>query len=237
LTLIILPAFNEAATIGVVINELRRHDYHHIVVVDDGSEDNTVEAVKKLGVPVIKLPYNMGAWKATQAGIRYGLRCGFNEAVTMDSDGQHHASEIQTIVSEKRKGYDLVIGSCVSRGSKGRKLTWKLLKTLSNLKINDITSGFRVYSRSAMTILAGKRASMLEYQDMGVLFFIKHAGLNYTEVDVEMDVRTDGISRIFHSWMAVLGYLSHTGILTLTKALPFAARRYRLKILEEGRSE
>lgn len=237
MTLVILPAFNESATIRLVIRELRKHEQYNIVVVDDGSEDNTVEIVESLKVPVIKLPYNMGAWKATQAGIRYALKCGYHEVVTMDSDGQHRASEIKKIVNEKRNGYDLVIGSCVKRGSKGRKFTWKLLKTVSNLKVNDITSGFRVYSRSAMTALAGKRASMLDYQDIGVLFFIKHAGLKYTEVDVEMDLRTDGISRIFHSWLAVFGYLFYTGLLTLTKALPFAARKYRLKILEEGRSE
>ena len=235
--LIVLPAFNEAATISKVIHDLHNSGYTDVLVVDDGSEDDTVNIVEKMGIPVIKLPYNMGAWKATQTGIRYALKCGFSEVVTMDSDGQHRASEIVHLLNVKRKGFDLVIGSCVKRGSKGRKITWKLLKTISNLRVNDITSGFRIYSRSAMTVLAGRRATMLDYQDIGVLFFMKHTRLKYTEVDVKMDVRADGISRIFHSWMAVFGYLFYTGILTVTKALPFAARKYRLKILEEGRRE
>ena len=233
--LIILPAFNEEASIERVIYDLLNFGYKDILVVDDGSTDNTVSLVQKMGVKVVKLPYNMGAWKALQTGMRYALIKGYRGVVTMDSDGQHKASEINKLLGAAQGRKDVVIGSCLRRGSKTRLFTWKLLNGLSGLGVNDITSGFRYYGRAAVFALSSPRATMLDYQDIGVLFFIRSSGLSYVEVDVEMSERSEGVSKIFNSWMAVTGYMSYTLILTVTKVLPIFGRRQKIK-MQRGES-
>lgn len=230
-----MPAWNEALSIGKVIDSLYELGYHNIVVVDDNSTDETVQIATQKGATVITLPYNMGAWKAVQAGIRYALDQGYKTAVTMDSDGQHDPRDIVRLLEEFEKGNDLVVGACTQRGSRSRHLAWGIFRLLSRLKINDLTSGFRVYGKVALTVLSSRKATMLDYQDIGVLFLIKHFGLRCSEISVNMKNREDGISRIFYSWGAVMRYMIYTLILTSAKALPFWSRKYRYQIIKESK--
>ena len=99
--LAIVPAFNEAACVGRVIEEIRSADPRmEILVVDDGSTDGTAAVARAHGAHVVTLPFNLGIGGAVQTGYRYALKHGFDVAVQVDGDGQHDAGELDPEVSE-----------------------------------------------------------------------------------------------------------------------------------------
>lgn len=231
---ILVPAMNEESSISRVLEDIRIHYDCTIVVIDDGSHDHTANIAKEAGAVVIPHVVNMGAWRATQTGIRWALKNGYDRVVTIDADGQHKAAYIGTLIEKSREDIDLVIGSCMSRGSAGRHIAWRLFKKLTRISVGDLTSGFRCYSKAAMEVLASKQATMFEYQDVGVLLMMRHLHMSCEEVSVEMDRRQDGISRIFHSWFAVFEYLLYTFILSVTKVLPMKPSKYHKKLTSRG---
>ena len=132
----------------------------------------------------------------------------------MDADGQHNPGDIAALVEPVMQGdCDVVIGSAPARGSKLRRLAWRLMRLTSGLRCDDLTSGFRVLNRRAICSLAGPRASYLDYQDVGVLLLLEQAGMEMLEVPVTMPARVNGKSRIFSSWLAVASYMAHTLVL------------------------
>ncbi len=121
------------------------------------------------------------------------------------------------ISHHKKSDVDIVIGSCVSRGSISRHLAWGIFRRLSGVEVRDLTSGLRVYNRKALEVLSRREATLLEYQDVGVLLLLRTFSVSKTEAEVQMVPRKDGISRIFHSWGAVLYYMAYTTMLCLSK--------------------
>lgn len=216
--IVVIPAHNEAEDIGIVIGELKQAFPFPVVVVDDASTDETISVARAAGANVIPLAVQLGAWGATQAGLRYALRKGFAFAITMDADGQHQAQSLPALLKPIMAGEaDVVIGACTQRGSKLRKIAWKLMKRVSGLRLEDLTSGFRVYDYHAIRRLAGWQATLLEYQDVGVLTTLKASGLRIADVEVDMLPRRHGISRVFHSWASVVYYMAYTLLLGFTK--------------------
>ncbi|WP_026377335.1 glycosyltransferase family 2 protein [Aestuariibacter salexigens] len=232
-TAIIIPAKNEAMTLGSVLSDLHQHVDAQVIVVDDGSDDDTRAIAEKHGAMVFPHVTNMGAWRATQTGIRFAHKKGFDRVVTLDADGQHRAEDVKTLVAAAEQGFDVVIGSCTSRGSAGRHIAWRIFKTITRLPVFDLTSGFRCYSRSAMKALASRQATMFEYQDVGVLLLLRNLQLKCIEVPVTMNRRKDGISRIFYSWFAVIRYLLYTLILSSTKAFPGHSRKVAERLAKD----
>ncbi len=94
-------------------------------------------------------------------------------------------------------------------------MAWKFFKLLTNIKIEDLTSGFRMYDRKAINVLSSKQASLLDYQDVGVLLMLLRSGLTIAEVPVKMNNRNDGKSRVFSSWLVVLKYMVQTTTLCI----------------------
>jgi len=215
---VVIPAHNEAKDIGDVIRDLRQRFDYPVIAVDDASTDGTVVAARAAGAKVIPLAVQLGAWGTTQAGLRYALREGYGHAVTMDADGQHQAQSLPILLQPIIEGEaDVVIGACTQRGSALRKIAWKLMKRVSGLRLEDLTSGFRVYDRRAIRRLASWQATLLEYQDVGVLTTLQASGLRIVDVEVEMLPRRHGVSRVFYSWTSVIYYMSYTLLLGLTK--------------------
>ncbi len=235
--IIIIPAKDEEKSIASVIEQIKTSCNLDVLLVDDGSKDKTADIAESMDCRVIRLVVNLGAWKATQAGIRYALKLGYRKAVTMDADGQHDPSFIEDMLLASKRGKDVVIGSCTSRGTKERALAWRFFRFISGLKVQDLTSGFRVYNRSAMIAVSGRSATLLRYQDIGVLFLIKHCHLNMIEIPVNMRARDDGISRIFNSWLSVCQYCLYSLLLSVAKSYSFINSGYKKKLLEEGRSD
>lgn len=216
--IVVIPAHNEADDIGHVISDIRLNCDFPIVVVDDASTDRTIDSARAAGATVIPLAAQLGAWGATQAGIRYALHKRCTLVVTMDADGQHLAQSLPQLlhpVLEDRA--DVVIGACTERGSVLRKIAWRLMKRASGLRLEDLTSGFRVYNWQAIRRLAGWQATLLEYQDVGVLAMLQASGLRILDVSVTMCPRGHGISRVFHSWASVAYYMGYTLLLAVTK--------------------
>jgi hypothetical protein len=215
--LVVMPAHNECAIIGDTLRAIIAGTGLPVVVIDDASTDGTTAAAQENGAQVLTLVSQLGAWGAIQTGMRYALKNGYENVITIDADGQHDATDIDHLQRQLEiRNADMVIGACTKRGSRARKTAWVLMRLLSGLTTKDLTSGFRAYSHTAMKLLAGSEATTFDYQDVGVLCLIRHAGLKIAEIPVRMRPRIDGKSRIFDSWVAVMRYMLYTSILAIS---------------------
>ncbi len=150
--LVIIPAHNEAATVGDVIERARAAGYPALVI-DDGSTDGTAEIAEDAGASVVRLPLNLGVGAALRTGFRYAVENGYRVAVQCDADGQHDPAEIESLlrVMEDEQAH-LVIGSrfdgsTTARILRTRHLAMRVLAwaatRAAGRRINDSTSGFR----------------------------------------------------------------------------------------------
>lgn len=213
----VIPALNEEATIGMVVEAVLGQGFPAIVV-NDASRDRTSAAARRAGATVLDLPCRLGAWGATQAGMRLGLRLGHRLIVTLDGDGQHEAADIRTLVAPVADGAaDIAIGSCPARGDAARQAAWRLFRVLSGLEVGDLTSGFRAYSQKAARAMLGPEATLADYQDLGLLLLARRRAIRLREVPVRMRPRVQGESHIFSSWPKVARYMAYTLAIACTK--------------------
>lgn len=166
---IVIPAYNEAVVIKSVVSELikqlHKTDFaYEVVVVNDGSKDNTSEQARAGGAKVINHILNSGAGGATATGLSYANQNDFDFAVTMDADGQHLAVDvIKGVETAQNMKSDLLIGSRLintegmSRvkvlGNKGLSL---ITQVLFGVNVTDSQSGLRVFSKKALSNLRWK---------------------------------------------------------------------------------
>ena len=152
--LIIVPAFNESATIAEVVSGVRALRFH-VLVVDDGSTDSTAELAASAGAVVLQLPFNVGVGGALRAGFRYAIDHEYTSVVQIDADGQHPIHQIaDLILAAEQHDAHLVIGSRYLSGSTKlvptlpRRIAMGCLGLIASRsigkKITDSTSGFRV---------------------------------------------------------------------------------------------
>jgi hypothetical protein len=214
--LIVIPARNEATTIGALLRDLSAAGYKDVLVVDDMSDDGTGDIARAAGAKVLRPVLGMGAWGGMQTGIRYGRREGFEYVVTMDADGQHEVDELPALLLASTNA-DVVIGAFPQRASLARRIAWGWFRALTGLGLTDLTSGFRCYSGAALKVLASSEATMFEYQDVGTLLLLRRAGVRIREVPVLMNERMAGKSRIFNSWLTVGRYMAMTTLLCLSR--------------------
>ena len=143
---IIIPAYNESATIGDIIKKIKElYPESEVIVVNDGSSDNTAEAAKDAGAIVYSHPYNIGNGAAIKSGIRIASG---ETLVFMDGDGQHNPEDIGRML-ECFPEYDMVVGArpkgkqvSLFRGAGNRILNW-LAGYVARFRVQDLTSGFR----------------------------------------------------------------------------------------------
>lgn len=201
-----------------VVAEVKRVLGCAVLVVDDASSDGTSAAAQAGGAEVLTLPLGLGAWGATQAGIRYAQRYGYPGVVTLDADGQHRPDSLPALfAAQARSGASVVIGTCIERLSRAKRVAWWYLRVLTGLGLNDFTSGLRLYDARAIAVLAGTPASLLDYQDVGVLMLLARNGLPMTETPTPMLPRHIGHSRVFASWPVVANYMLHTTVLCIAQ--------------------
>jgi glycosyltransferase involved in cell wall biosynthesis len=232
--LAVIPARDEAATVGAVVAGVREALGCAVLVVDDASRDGTSAVARAAGAESLRLSFGLGAWGATQAGIRYAQRNGYAGVITLDADGQHEPASLPALFEAQRaSGANIVIGTCIERLSRAKHVAWLYLRALTGLRLTDFTSGLRLYDARATAILAGPEASLLDYQDVGVLMLLAKNGLRIEETPVPMLPRREGHSRVFASWPVVARYMLHTTVLCLAQ---IDAGRRKEKILQEGHS-
>ena len=160
-TYIIVPAYNEGKVIRSTVEDLQR-SFSNIVVVNDGSTDDTLTVLRDLGVTTISHLINIGQGAALQTGITYALRRGANAIVSFDADGQHQVSDVVGMLKVlEKQDCDVVLGSRFlgsTQGiSAGRKLLLRAAVIFSNLttrvRLTDAHNGLRVMSRQAAACL------------------------------------------------------------------------------------
>ncbi|MCK7593827.1 glycosyltransferase family 2 protein [Pseudomarimonas salicorniae] len=227
-TLFVIPARDEEASIGALLDQLVPRVGPHVLVISDASTDDTATVARRHGARVLELPLQLGAWGATQAGLRFARRQGYRQVITLDADGQHEPLCIPDLQRAHRElGADIVIGTFPNRLSPARKLAWRWFRMLSGLRVEDLTSGFRCYGSEAIDILSSSEATLLDYQDVGVLLLARRHGLRVAETPVKMYPRRAGHSRVFASWITVGYYMVQTTLLCIARVGRFGGRPLR----------
>lgn len=194
-TFVILPAYNEGQIIGSLINKIKQVGFSNIIVVDDGSWDDTYWEAEKVGALVLKHEVNLGSGAATRTGLDAAKLLGAEIAVTIDADGQHDPSEISQLVKSLRVGQgDVVFGS---RFRKENPIPWekKIFNRIANLftwvlsgiSLSDTQTGFRAFNRKALKLLE-IRMSRFEFCTEIVCEVARH---RLRLVEVPISVRYD----------------------------------------------
>lgn len=189
---IVIPAFNEGKVIAKVIRKIQKEGFSNIIVIDDGSLDDTYKIAKNNNVTVLKHLINRGKGSATQTGLEVAKRLNAEIVVTMDADGQHSEKDIIKLVKPIADGkVDVVLGSRFLLQNK-----IPPLKTLANkignfvtwlfygIYVTDSQSGFRAYSNKANNLI---ETTMDRYEfESEILYLIKKNNLIYQEVPIEV---------------------------------------------------
>jgi glycosyltransferase involved in cell wall biosynthesis len=201
-TLVVVPAFNEAATVGRVVAEVRAlPQAPDVVVVDDGSSDGTGAGVD---ARIVRLPFNCGIGAAVQTGLRLALADGYDLVARLDGDGQHDARVLPALLAVIETGQaDFVVGSrYVDRegfqSSMLRRIGSRWFRVLLRLacgqQVSDPTSGLWAANRRAAALLAVDYAS--DYPEVDALVLLARSGCRIVEVPTVMRERTAGTSSI-----------------------------------------
>jgi hypothetical protein len=208
--LCIIPAHNEAESLPAVIGELRdvRPDLH-ILVVDDGSTDDTPALLRELDVRWLRLPYRMGIGSAVRAGLRYAGRLGFAAVVRLDGDGQHRVTDIRSLLEPIADGTaDVVLGSRFTRGSDPssglvrflQRALAAVLSVLTGSRVTDPTSGFFAAGPKAMAILAEHHPT--GYAEPELRLLMSRSVLRVLEVPIDGRSRFRGSTSLTPARMA-----------------------------------
>ena len=194
-----IPALNEAATITTVIKSARHHLDADVLVIDDGSTDDTAALARAAGAFVVAHPFNMGVGAAIRTAIRFAVRHDYDVAIQIDADGQHPAEFAIPLLEQIERGHDLVVGSRFADGyqvGRLRRLAMRGLATVASratkTPITDATSGFRAFSRTALDLFAKYYPSAYLSDTVEALLIAGQAGLRVVEEPVSMLERQGG---------------------------------------------
>jgi glycosyltransferase involved in cell wall biosynthesis len=196
-TTVLIPAFNEAASIGAVVNDLRAAGaWRDILVIDDGSSDGTGARAAAAGAHVLRHPYNKGNGAAVKTGIRNADSL---FVLIADADGQHRPADAIRLVS-KLDEYDLVVGarSSQTQASLARRIGNAVLNQLASYltqqPIPDLTSGFRAARRDRLMEFVHLLPNGFSTPTTTTLAFIKAGySIRFEPIDA---ARREGASKI-----------------------------------------
>jgi glycosyltransferase involved in cell wall biosynthesis len=207
--LVIIPAFNESGAIERTVGDVRAACVPgvsvDVLVVDDGSADDTAWRARAAGALVVRLPLNLGIGGAVQTGYRYAQTHGYDIAVQVDGDGQHDAVYLKDVIGPVRSGdADMCIGSRFIVGKEGFRSSWIrrsgikffsfLIRLLTGLTVKDTTSGFRSCGRRLIEVFASYYPH--DYPEPEAIVVARRLGCVVAEVPVVMRPRSSGVSSI-----------------------------------------
>jgi glycosyltransferase involved in cell wall biosynthesis len=199
--LVVIPAWNEQDSVAAVVADVTRLALGvDVLVVDDGSGDDTSEVAARAGAVVCRLPYNLGVGGAMRTGYRYALRHSYDVVVQVDGDGQHDASYIPALLDGLDRA-DVVVGarfagegSYTARGPRrwAMILLATILSRLAHQPLSDVTSGFRAVNRRGIRLFASHYPSEYLGDTVESLVIALRTGCHVTQVPVAMRSRHGG---------------------------------------------
>jgi glycosyltransferase involved in cell wall biosynthesis len=190
---VVIAAYNEARMIGRVVGEVARRGYH-VVVVDDGSSDQTAERAAAEADMVVRHPINLGQGAALQTGIDYALQQGAEFVVTFDADGQHRAADIEGLVAALGEAQaDFALGSRFLGRTVALPPARRLLlrvatvftQLTTGLRLTDTHNGLRAMTRRGAAAIRLRQNRMAHASE--ILAQIAASGLPYVEVPVRIE--------------------------------------------------
>jgi hypothetical protein len=193
---VIIPALNESATIGVIVDQVRAAAPDlDVLVVDDGSHDDTAQHARRHGAVVVSHVFNLGYGAALQTGYKLADRRGYAYVVQLDADGQHDPADVPRLLAPLRAGTaDVVIGSrfVAATGYEmgvvrtlGRVFFRRVLIVCGGPRVADATSGFQALSRSAYRFCCADFFPA-DFPDIDVLLLLHRQGFRILELPVKM---------------------------------------------------
>jgi glycosyltransferase involved in cell wall biosynthesis len=202
-TLVVMPAFNEEATVGSVVDEvLTKLPGIHVLVIDDGSGDATAESAWKAGALVATLPFNLGVGAAMRTGFRYALENGYDNVVQVDADGQHDPDSLPSLLAALGEA-DLVLGARFAgqgeyRASGPRRWAMVMLAAIISRtvksKLTDTTSGYRASGPRAVALFAQQYPAEYLGDTIETLVIAARSHLVVRQVPVAMRPRAGGVA-------------------------------------------
>lgn len=195
----VIPAYNESNTIATVVNETDPH-VDEVVVVDDGSDDDTAEIARDHGATVVTHVINTGVGGAVRTGYRYAIRHGYDFVAQIDGDGQHdpaYLPELLAVAEDK----DMIIGSRYLNESiedysfvrrTGIKFFTSIVNILGGIDITDVTSGYRIYRVSMLEEIIHRSNKHWAVEQT---LQAANSGYSIRELSVEMPTREEGASQ------------------------------------------
>lgn len=205
-TLVIIPAYNESESIEKVVNSVYEQKIENldVIVVNDGSKDNTLQEAKKTKAIVLDLPSNLGIGGAVQSGYLYAYKNNYDIAIQIDGDGQHNPEYIGKMIKIlSQEDFDMVIGSRFISKTQydqtfmrmlGINITSLIIKIFTEKKIYDTTSGYRAINKDIIKEFANSYP--YDYPEPVTTMQMILKGKNIKEIPVEMRKRQTGVSFI-----------------------------------------
>lgn len=224
--LIIMPAYNEEACIGSFLQQLQKPEIASvadILVIDDGSSDNTNIIVKSMNIPLIRHVFNMGYGAALMSGYKYAIRRNYKYVIQIDSDGQHDACNVLALYrklkekDENGRYPDIVLGSRFLEGGQSFPISGikkiaikafrKLIHMTAGVTITDPTTGLQGLNRRTVLYYSIYSHFDLRYPDANMLIQTSLLGFKIEEIPAVMHARESGTS--MHHGLGPIVYMAH----------------------------
>jgi glycosyltransferase involved in cell wall biosynthesis len=214
-TIILIPAYNEAEGLAELLKGIRKAiPDADLLVVNDGSKDDTAGKAKESGAIVLSHPFNMGYGVTIQTGYKYAYTHGYNYIVQIDGDGQHDPAFIHELLAPVKSGdVDFAIGSRFLwhdsyRPSFSRRLAIlffrRLVTVIIGRNITDPTSGYQAFNKNVMKFFSTD-VFPCDYPDADMLITLNLAGFSIREIPVRMYANPSG--KTMHSGAKPLYYM------------------------------
>ena len=232
--MLLIPAFNEEASIEWVVREAREAlGDVPVIVVDDCSADSTVGLARTAGADVLTLPHHLGLGGCLQAGYKLAFDLGYQYVVRIDGDGQMDPGDVPRILERLRQsGCQVVIGSRYIQGGAnhtnwarglGIRFFRLLLRPILGKQVSDPTSGFVGVNREALEVFS--RSFPLEYPEIESLVVLRRRAFRFEEIPCRTRPRRGGRSTI--TVLRSFYYMTHVLLGVLVNILKFERHRWR----------
>ena len=229
--LILIPAFNEEGAVGDVVRAVKGvMPEVPVLVVDDCSQDATVNMARGAGAQVLGLPHHLGLGGCVQAGYKLAFELGYEYVIRVDGDGQHDARDIPRVLDTLRtSGCEMVIGSRYVNGNGGNASVVRaagiqffrmVLRPILGKPVRDPTSGFVGVNRKALGVFS--RSFPLEYPEIETLVVLQRRRFQFVEVPCRMLPRRTGRSSI--TPMKSIYYIVHVLLGVFVNVLKYEGR-------------